>query len=302
MTDFLTHGRIVGGLATTPDLDGALADYRDRLGLEMIERGAVTADLAAAWDAPGVAGAAMATLQPVSGAPCFLRLVEQPLPPDYRPSRTFGWNAFEITVQDVFGWPDRLAGSGFEIVGQPREIEGLPYFVAMQMLGRGREMIYLNEVRSNTPGSDLPKAASPVDHIFIVILATDDREAAMRWYQERLSLDAGGVYVIEYTMINAAFGLSEGTQSTISMLQKGRLPIVEVDGYPAAATPRAVASGMLPPGNAIVTLAVDGLDRDLPFISPPAVRDGPFYAGRRTAMVRGPAGELLELIELQSRK
>jgi catechol 2,3-dioxygenase-like lactoylglutathione lyase family enzyme len=302
MTEFLTHGRIVGGLATTPDLDGALYDYRDALGLELVERGPVPADLAASWGAPRVAGAAMATLRPTSGAPCFLRLVEQPLPPDYRPTRTFGWNAFEITVQDVFGWPDRLAGSGFEIVGPPKEIEGLPYFVAMQMLGRGREMVYLNEVRSNTPGSDLPKAQSPVDHIFIVILATADREATMRWYQDRLGLDAGGVYTIEYTMINKAFDLAPGTQSTISMLQKGRLPIVEVDGYPAAAAPREVAPGMLPPGNAMVTLAVDSLDRDLPFIAAPEVRDGAFYAGRRTATVRGPAGELLELVELQTRK
>ena len=293
----LTHGRIIGGLATTPDLAAALSDYRDRLGLTLVEQGPVPSELAASWGAPGVAGARMATLQPTSGAHCFVRLVEQPLPPDFAPTRTFGWNAFEITVQDVFGWPERLAGSGFDIVGLPREIPGLPYFVAMQMLGRGREMIYLNEVRSDTPSSDLPRAASPVDHLFIVILGVPDRVAAMRWYQERLGLDAGGTYTIEYTMINAAFGLPKGTPSTISMLQKGRTPIVEVDGYPPQATPRATALEMLPPGNALVTLAVDTLDRDLPFVTAPAHRDGPLYAGKRTATVRGPAGELLELVE-----
>jgi len=99
-------------------------------------------------------------------------------------------------------------------------------------------------------------------------------------------------------MINKAFGLAQGTQSTISMLQKGRMPIVEVDGYPEAATPRAVAPGLLPPGNALVTLAVDSLNRNLPFIAPPERRDGPLYAGRRTATLRGPAGELLELVEV----
>jgi catechol 2,3-dioxygenase-like lactoylglutathione lyase family enzyme len=293
MNSFLTHGRIVGGTVATPDLDQALADYRDALGLELVEQGTASADLATSWGAPAVAGARMATLRPRSGAPCVLRLIEQPLPPDFRPTRTFGWNAFEITVQDVFGWPDRLIGSGFEIVGPPREIPGLPYFVAMQMLGRGREMIYLNEVRQDTPNSDLPRAQSPVDHIFIVILATPDREGTMRSYQDRLGLDAGGTYTIEYTMINKAFGLPDGTQSTISMLQKARMPIVEVDGYPAAATPRDAAPGMLPPGNAIVTLAVDSLDRDLPFITRPVVRNG-----QRTGTVRGPAGELLELVEL----
>lgn len=298
MSGFLTHGRIMGGLVTTPDLDAAIDDYSGRLCLDVVEGGTVPPELAAGWGAQAVTGMRMATLQPKSGAHCFIRLVEQPLLPEFRPTRTFGWNAYEITVQDVFGWPGRLAGSGFDIVGPPKEIDGLPYFVAMQMLGLGREMIYLNEVRCDTPTSNLPKAQSPVDHIFIVILAVPDREAALRWYQGRLGLETGGTYTIEYTMINKAFGLPPGTQSTISMLQKGRLPIVEVDGYPAAATPRAIDPGRLPPGNALVTLAVDRLPADLLYIAPPASRSGPLYNGHRAATVHGPAGELLELVEI----
>ena len=295
----MTHGQILGGTITTPDLDLALADYRDRLGLQLVEQGALSADLTTGWATPASTGARFATLYPVSDAPCFLRLVEQATPADFRPTRTYGWAAFEITVQDVYGWPAKLAGSGFDIVGAPKEIEGLPYFVAMQMTGRGREMIYLNEVRQNTPSSDLPKAASPVDHIFIVILACADRPAALDWYRDRLNLDIGGSYTIEYTMINKAFALPDGHQSTITMVQKGRLPIIEVDGYPAAATVRPGPTDALPAGNAIVTLAVDDFDAlRLEWIMPPVVRDGPIYAGRRSATVRGPAGELLELIEI----
>lgn len=298
MTDFLTHGRILGGVVATPDLSAALADYRDRLELQLVDDGPVPPALARSWGAPGLAGARMAVLRPRSGAPSFLRLVEQPVPADFRPTRTFGWAAYELTVQDVYGWPARLAGSGFEIVGPPKPIENLPYFVPMQIIGRGREMLYLNEVASNTPGSDLPKAQSISDHIFIVILATADREAAMAWYQERLGLDAGGVYTLEYTMINKAFGLAAGTESTISMLQKGRLPIIEVDGYPPAATARATDAGLLPPGNALVTLAVAGLPADVEWLAPPAPRDGALYEGRRAGTLRGPAGELLELVEI----
>ena len=159
----MTHGQILGGTITTPDLNLALTDYRDRLGLRVIEDGTLPADLAASWGCSASTDARFATLQPISGASCYIRLVEQPTPPDFKPTRTFGWAAFEITVQDVYGWPAKLDGSGFDIVGPPKEIEGLPYFVAMQMTGRGREMIYLNEVRQNTPSSDLPKAASPAD-------------------------------------------------------------------------------------------------------------------------------------------
>jgi hypothetical protein len=165
----ITHGHILGGVVTTPDLDAALADYAGTLGLCIVEQGPLAADLAASWDCAGSAGSRMAVLQPASGAPCFLRLVEQPVPTAFKPTTSYGWAAYELTVQDVFGWPDRLAGSGFDIVGPPKELAGLPYFVPMQVLGRGQEMIYLNEVRDNTPTSDLPKAASPVDHIFICI-------------------------------------------------------------------------------------------------------------------------------------
>ena len=295
----MTHGQILGGTITTPDLELALTDYRDRLGLTVVEHGTLSADLANSWATPASAGARYAMLQPPSGAPCFIRLVEQPTPPDFKPTRTYGWAAFEITVQDVYNWPAKLAGSGFDIVGPPKEIEGLPYFVAMQMTGRGREMIYLNEVRQNTPSSDLPKAASPVDHIFIVILACADRPAALDWYADKLMLDIGGSYTIDYTMINKAFALPDGTQSTITMVQKGRLPIIEVDGYPQAATVRPGPADVLPAGNAIVTLAVNSLDAlSLDFVTPPKKRDGRFYADRRSATAIGPAGERIELIEI----
>jgi catechol 2,3-dioxygenase-like lactoylglutathione lyase family enzyme len=299
MNDFLTHGRIVGGVITTPDLDAALDDYHGRLGLNIVERGELDAGLAASWGCPNSAGARTATLQPQSGAHCFIRLVEQPVPDDFRPTRTFGWAAYELTVQDVYGWPDRLAGSGFDIVGPPKEIAGLPYFVPMQVTGRGREMIYLNEVRENTPSSDLPRANSLTDHIFICILATYDREANLAWLREKIGLDEGGTYTLEYTMINKAFGLADGTQSSITMIQKERLPIIEVDDYPEAATARPRAAGCLPPGNALVTLAVDSLDATkADFIAPPVVRGGSIYGGRRSATVIGMAGELLELVEI----
>lgn len=292
------HGTILGGLATVPSVKAALADYRDRLGLSLVDNAPLTADLAQSWGVAPLAGARMATLQPTSGASCWVRLVEQPVPDAFRPTRTHGWAAFEFSVQDVYNWPDRLAGGGFTIVGPPKEIEGLPYFVPMQVTGTGREMLYLNEVRQDTPSSDLPKATSPVDRIFIAILATPDLPGALRWYAERLGLEEGGTYDIDYTMLNAAFELAPGTQHRLTMVQNGRLPILEVDAYPDAATAREVTEGHLPPGNAIVTLAVRDLDAlALDWIVEPMARKEPPYSGALVATVRGPAGELLELVE-----
>ena len=294
----MSHGQILCGTTTTPDLDAALGDYRDTLGLSVVEQGELPADLAASWSALASIGSRYAILQPTSGTRAYARLVEQPVPTDFVPTTTYGWAAFEITVQDVFGWPAKLAGSGFDIVGPPKEIPGLPYFVALQMLGRGKEMIYLNEVRSNTPTSDLPPAQSPIDRMFIVILACADRPAVLDWYRDRLRLDIGADYTIPYTMISQAFGLPDDHLSTITMVQKGRMPIVEVDGYPEAATARGGDPDRLPAGNAMVTLAVDSLGAlDLDWIAPPVERNGALYGGRRAATVRGLAGELIELIE-----
>jgi catechol 2,3-dioxygenase-like lactoylglutathione lyase family enzyme len=297
---FDKHGRIKCGTVSTPDLEAALADYRDVLGLHLVERGAIPEELAASWGAPASAGQRYALLQPQSGVRAFVRLVEAPLHPGFTPTRTFGWAAFELTVKDVYGLAERVKGSGFETVGPPKPIENLPYFVPMQVLGRGREMLYFNQVAMDTPSSDLPKAQSEVDHIFIVILATPDRSGSLKHLKEGLKLDEGGSYTLNYTMINKAFGLPDGTQSTITMVQSGRLPIVEVDGYPEAATPRQAHDGMLPPGNAIVTLGVKSLDAlKLDLITPPMRREGPLYQGRLTATHRGSAGELIELVELQ---
>lgn len=298
MSEPIQHGSIIGGVVATPDLDAALADYQGELGFALVEQGVVPDELARAWGIDGLAGKRIATLKPTSGAHCFIRLIEQPLPSDFVPTTTFGWASYEITVQDVFGWPAKIEGSGFDIIGPPKEIPGLPYFVAMQVHGRGKEMLYFNETRSATPSNDLPFANSPMDHIFIVILATPDREATVAWYRDRLALDVGDTYTIAYSMINNAFGLPSDTMSSLTMVQKGRMPIVEIDDYPPQTRVRRADLGCLPPGNSLVTLIVDSLDGiKADWIAPPAHLPGPLYSGNRSATVLGPAGELLELVE-----
>ncbi|APE28123.1 VOC family protein [Aurantiacibacter gangjinensis] len=295
----ITHGTILGGLSTVPDLDAGLKAYHDVLGLSLVEQGQLDADLATSWGCPASAGSPYAVLQPESGEPCWFRLVEQPEHPDFRPTRTYGWAAFECTVQDVWRWPKELPAELFTIVGMPKNIENMQLtFIPMQALGPGREMVYLNEVL--VPESDLflPAARSDVDRIFICVLATPDREASLGWYIDALGLERGTDYTIPYTMINKAFDLPAGTQTTLTMLQKGKMPIIEVDDYPPAATVRPRYEGRLPPGNALVTLAVDDLDTcKAAWLSAPTAREGALYDGRRAVTTMGPAGELLELVE-----
>lgn len=298
----IAHGTILGGLSTVPDLDLALAAYRDVLGLDLVEQGTVAAELALSWGAHAITGARFAALRPRSGAPCWLRLVEQPDHPAFVATTTYGWAAFELSVQDVYGWPARLAGSGFDIVGPPRTITGIePAFIPMQVLGPGREMLYLNQVLTDMPALDLPRATSPVDKMFIVILAAPERTRAVAWYQTALGFEPGADFMIPYTMINRAFGLPGDHLTTLTMIKKERLPIVEIDDYPAGAAPRGAHAGMLPPGNALVSLAVTDLAAcRCAWITQPSQPGGALYEGRRSATTRGMAGELIELIEVGS--
>ncbi|WP_432201081.1 VOC family protein [Erythrobacter sp. W53] len=296
----IAHGTILGGLSTVPDLAAALRGYRDTLGLVLVEQGELEADLAASWNCPANAGSPYAVLRPKSGEPCWFRLVEQPEHPEFKPARSYGWAAFECTVEDVWHWPNVVEDAGFQIVGPPKNLENIePAFIPMQVLGTGREMVYLNQVLNDMPGTDLPRAGSPVDRIFIVVLATPDREASVSWYADKLGLTRGADYTLPYSMINNAFGQPADTLTTITMVQHARMPIVEVDDYPAEAIARARHEGMLPPGNALVSLAVRDVDScDVDWITPPKVRDGAIYEGRRTATALGAGGELIELIEL----
>lgn len=296
----ISHGTIMGGLSTIPDLAQGLAAYEGVLGLEKVEQGMLDRELAASWGCPANADAPYAVLRPQSGAPCWFRLVEQPDHPDFRPTTTYGWAAFETTVADVWHWPEALPADLFAIVGPPKTLENVaPAFIPMQALGPGREMVYLNQVLADMADTDLPRAGSPVDRIFIVVLAAPDRQAAIAWYVERLGLEHGVDYTLPYSMINQAFDLPPETQTTITMVKHARMPIIEIDDYPAAATPRARHDGMLPPGNALVTLAVRDLDAcTAAWIAPPAVREGALYEGRRAATAIGAAGELIECVEV----
>lgn len=296
----IPHGTIMGGLSTLPDLETGLRAYRDTLGLELVEQGMLAADLAASWGAPANAGSPYAVLRPQSGAPCWFRLVEQPDHASFVPTRSYGWAAFETTVEDVWHWPEALPSDLFEIVGPPKVLENIePAFIPMQALGPGREMVYLNQVLGDLPDTDLPPAGSPVDKIFIVVLATPDRNASIAWYTDNLGLMRGSDYTLPYSMINDAFGLSPDTQTTITMVSHGKMPIVEVDDYPAEATERARHEGHLPPGNALVTLAVQSLDAcTADWLTAPVARGGALYEGRRAATAIGLGGELVELVEV----
>jgi catechol 2,3-dioxygenase-like lactoylglutathione lyase family enzyme len=295
---FDVPGRIKCGTVACPDLAASLDDYTRVLGLSIIEDAPVDTDLAAAWGAPAMAGRRSVLLRHVDGRPFFLRLVEA-TPLAYTPLRSFGWAAFEHTVADCDALFADIKGSAFTVVGEPKLVPGFDNFIPFQVVGRAGEVLYLNQVlKSSMTGLDLPHTDARVDQMFIAILAAPDRAAAVAFHHDALGFDVGDTWSIPYSVINNSFGLAADTITDMTMTKQGRIPASEIDQYPAAAAPRTCVAGELPPGNAMVTFITASLDAvRAPFVAAPVRRDGPLYGGRRTAVVQGAAGELIELIE-----
>lgn len=284
------------------DVGAASARYCEWLDYSEVERGTLPAALAAAWGAPASAGRDYAVLRPASGRDVFLRFVAGEPHPDYAPLRSYGWNAIELCVEDVLAVNERMLRSPFEIVGPPRELDGLPAIFPMQVRGPDGEIVYFTQIRDDLPEYDLPRAQSLIDCLFILVVGCSDLDASLAWVAAHLHLDAGRTMAIVYTMIANAYGLPEEDPHALATMVHGRDVFLELDQYPEAAIDRPQHAGALPPGIALGSFIHPEFDRvaascDGLWIAPPAVYDSCVYDGRAAATVAAPDGTLFEVID-----
>lgn len=284
---------------TVSDLERSTSNYAKYFDYSVVEQGEVPADLAASWATPASAGQPYAIMQPASGADVFIRFIEQPAVEGYKALRSYGWNALEICVQDVMEANARMENSPFEIIGPPRKIEGLDSIHPMQVRGPDEEIVYLTQINGDLPAFDLPRAASLIDKLFILVMGCSDLKASFDWMQKHCGLAPGREDMeIVYTMIAKAYDLPMEQLHKISTLIHGRDVFLEIDQYPEAAVPRAHHEGMLVPGCAIGTLWHPDFDSlPGPWITPPTRRDGPIYKGKRVATQKDLDGALIEIVE-----
>jgi hypothetical protein len=292
-------GSIHAVTTTVPDLQPIEAAYSRYLGYRTVDKGAVSEATAMRWGAPAVAGCRFLIMMPESGAPAYLRFVETPAVDGWSALRTHGWNATELIIQDTDALAARLADSPFKIIGPPADLDGFPMIRAMQVLGPAGECLYLTRVGPGS-GFDLPEAKSFVDRVFIVVIGTADLDVAMKFYAG-LGSPAGEPGTSIVGVLSDANGLPRDTKFNLTMvsLVEGATvagTLIEVDEYPASATPRPIPAGHLPPGMAMVTFGVPQL-KDDDLIAPPGVADMEPFKGRYCGTLRGPWGELIELIE-----
>jgi catechol 2,3-dioxygenase-like lactoylglutathione lyase family enzyme len=292
-------GSIVAVTIVVPDLAAVEAAYTRSLGYRVIERSTVDAATARAWAAPAMAGRHVVLMGPESGERVYLRFVEAAPTPGYAPLKTLGWNATEILVEDPDALAARLADSAFRIVGPPRALQFNPKIRAMQVVGPGNELLYLTRIPPGGSMFDLGSAKSFVDRTFIVVLAGHDMGRMQAFYRDVLGMPVTEAAPSRVEVYNDAWGLPHENQIPLGIVRLPKNFLIELDEYHAVAPVRPTRDGELPPGMAMVTFGVGDLSQvRAAFVAGPQALAAAPYSGRRSALLRGAAGELIELVEL----
>jgi hypothetical protein len=283
-----------------PDLDAVVAAWTRYLDYRIAERGALDADLCAAWNTPAAVGQRFCTLIPASGQDSFIRFVETADPGGYGPPMTFGWNATELLVQDVDALAREFRGSPFRVLGGPGDLYPRPRAPrAMQVVGPSGELIYFTRILPGGSRYGLHGARSPVDRVFIVTVGGPSSAAMHAFYGGTLGHRIMDRMPFINTILAHGCGVPDSTVFPTSIARiPGRSFLVEMDQYPPGVRPRQRRAGHLPPGMSMVSFRVQRLDGlPVPVRAAPRAAAGLPYGGRRVAVIEGNAGEWLELIE-----
>ncbi|MFL2771054.1 MAG: VOC family protein [Rhodospirillaceae bacterium] len=279
-----------------PSVDAVERFYTTWLGHSVVEKSKVSEIMAKSWGTPAAAGRPFILMQPMTGEDVLVRAVEIEAVGGYKAMTTWGWNSFEIIVNDPDDLYERLGISDFRHIGGPANLGGGNSSIrAVQYIGPAEEVLYFNSETGDRSKSALPDPGEDVGRTNIVILASNNVDETMAFYSAAFGLPKGFSFPTPVGIIAKAQGLPEDHSFTMG-LARLREPgnAIEFDGYPIATGPRPRVAGHLPQGNAIVTFNVNNLDAvNADFIAPPITE----YGGKRSAAFVGPAGELVELIE-----
>ncbi|HNR22053.1 MAG TPA: hypothetical protein PKL49_03395 [Steroidobacteraceae bacterium] len=280
-----------------PDLAVASHAYETQLGYRILKRDTVSLPLARGWGAEATQGRSYVLMQPASGEPVYLRMVEGDAMPGYAPLKTFGWNANEILVEDPVSLAAQLT-EPFTIIGKPRPLDYNPKLTAMQVKGPAGEIVYFTCVPPGGSAFNLGSAKSFVDRTFIVVVGGRDIEASRAFYRDVLKMRTTEATTTRIKVLQDAYGMSSDEKTPISVVSFASRFAIELDQYPPTAIERPIRSGELPPGIAMVSFTSGSLEGvELPWKVKPTARPEAPYDGRRAGVIVGPSGEWIEIVE-----
>jgi hypothetical protein len=282
------------------DLAAEVAAWTIYLDYQIIDQGSLDTALCNAWDTQADFGLAYAVLGPASRAAVYIRLIETKNRAGYWPPVTWGWNVTELLVED----PDALAlqfeNSPFRRTGGPGDLYSSPNAPrAIQTCGPAGTTLYFTRIQPGGSRYGLHGVTSRVDRVFNIIVGGPSMEALRDFYGNTLGQRVSEPIPFVMPMAAEATGAPSDTLFPIAVTTvRPRNCIIELDEYPNTTSARPRGEGQLPGGISMVSFSVADLDTcPVTFRARPVVIDTAPYNGRRIAVIEGPAGEWLELIE-----
>ncbi len=288
--------RIRGVTIGAPDVSAIETVYTRALGYAVVEQSSVSKRLAESWGTPATAGAKQVLMHPATGEDVFIRAVETPAIASYQPMNSWGWNSFEIIVNDVDDLHQRLLETEFRHIGGPANLSGAYASIrASQYVGPAGEVLYFNCETGDREASSLPDPGSDVGRPNIVILAGANIDDAIQFYRQVAGINEGVLFETTIGVVAKAQNLPETSLFPMGfnrLTQPGNA--IEFDGYPSGTGPRPRTAGHLPVGNAMVSFGVESLsDFDIESFGPAHLE----YGSNKAIAFEGPCTEIVELIE-----
>ena len=282
------------------DMPTEIATWSTYLGYELITHGSLPENLCAAWDTPAEQGLPFAIMQPASKAPVYIRFIETGTRIGYWPPVTWGWNATEILCTDPDALAEQLNESPIRRFGGPGDLYSSPKAPrAIQTLSPSGAMLYFTRILPGGSRYGLHGAKTFVDRIFNVVLGGPSLDELQQFYAHTLGLRVGDPMPFTMTLAAQACNSPPETPFPICVAPlRARNSILELDEYPENSAPRPRDEGCLPGGMSMVSFNVKDLDAiNVQFRAAPQTIDIAPYQQQRVAIIEGPAGEWLELIE-----
>jgi hypothetical protein len=273
-------GPVICCVLITADLNASVGAYCDWLFQTVTSRFTLDDASARAIGYPELAGTAAASLANHRGRQ-WLLMLEAPDATPRNPLSTHGWLAQEILVDNVDGLIESLADSPFTVLRPPADLDVSDRIRASQVRGPAGEILYLTQVKGPVAPFDLPLCEAEVDHLFIPVLSTPDRDASLDDYAA-LGASEGLRFDTRISVVNQELGLPLEQRHPVATLQLRGPALIEID-HISAATPAPSAPCL---GTACIVFESE------PGIGPDAIcpTRGPF-AGFKLETHRGRAGE-----------
>jgi len=287
-----------------PDLSACIPVYRELLDYQLADEGRLPESLATAWAAPDMVGRPYALLQPASGAEVYLRFIATGNAGGYWPPVTQGWIATEMLCTDPDAVLEELEGddqgTAFTRIGGPADLYSSPKSArALQMAGPAGELMYFTRILPGGSRFGLHGAKSFVDRPFIMVVGGTSLADIETFYGDVLGLKIWAQAPFRIGQMSHVLGLPAETTYPISIARiPGRSFLLELEELPPDIERRTVPDGQLPEGLTMVSFTSAPLrELNLDYRAEPRAVALPPYNGRKVAVIEGPAGEWLELIE-----